>query len=80
MLNHSLPPQFRNEGIDLTHNPEFTTCEFYQVRLRGFYCKIVLFIAKLYCLLNRVHDLRVLPGAVLRLLSLGAELLPCKCC
>ena len=23
--------QFRNEGIDMTHNPEFTTCEFYQV-------------------------------------------------
>lgn len=22
---------FRNEGIDLTHNPEFTTCEAYQV-------------------------------------------------
>lgn len=22
--------QFRNEGVDLTHNPEFTTCEFYQ--------------------------------------------------
>ena len=22
--------QFRNEGIDNTHNPEFTTCEFYQ--------------------------------------------------
>ncbi|GAM23571.1 hypothetical protein SAMD00019534_067460 [Acytostelium subglobosum LB1] len=22
--------QFRNEGIDLTHNPEFTTCELYQ--------------------------------------------------
>mmetsp|Transcript_2617 Transcript_2617/g.2770 ORF Transcript_2617/g.2770 Transcript_2617/m.2770 type:complete len:682 (+) Transcript_2617:69-2114(+) len=22
--------QFRNEGIDLTHNPEFSTCEFYQ--------------------------------------------------
>lgn len=21
--------QFRNEGVDLTHNPEFTTCEFY---------------------------------------------------
>ena len=21
--------QFRNEGIDLTHNPEFTTCKFY---------------------------------------------------
>jgi phenylalanyl-tRNA synthetase alpha subunit len=24
--------QFRNEGIDLTHNPEFTSCEFYQAR------------------------------------------------
>ncbi|KAM0329202.1 hypothetical protein ACHAQA_004501 [Verticillium albo-atrum] len=22
-------PSFRNEGIDATHNPEFTTCEFY---------------------------------------------------
>jgi lysyl-tRNA synthetase class 2 len=22
--------QFRNEGIDADHNPEFTTCEFYQ--------------------------------------------------
>ncbi|KAG7872669.1 hypothetical protein KL938_005247 [Ogataea parapolymorpha] len=22
--------QFRNEGIDMTHNPEFTTCEFYE--------------------------------------------------
>ena len=21
--------QFRNEGIDRTHNPEFTSCEFY---------------------------------------------------
>ena len=21
--------QFRNEGVDSTHNPEFTTCEFY---------------------------------------------------
>jgi len=20
---------FRNEGIDMTHNPEFTSCEFY---------------------------------------------------
>ena len=26
--------QFRNEGIDMTHNPEFTTCEFYQVGRR----------------------------------------------
>jgi len=34
--------QFRNEGIDLTHNPEFTTCEFYQVSLlllEGSACK-----------------------------------------
>lgn len=23
-------PSFRNEGLDLTHNPEFTTCEFYR--------------------------------------------------
>ncbi|KAL1954594.1 hypothetical protein VTO42DRAFT_889 [Malbranchea cinnamomea] len=23
-------PQFRNEGLDKTHNPEFTTCEFYE--------------------------------------------------
>ena len=25
--------QFRNEGIDLTHNPEFTSCEFYAAYL-----------------------------------------------
>ena len=29
--------QFRNEGIDLTHNPEFTTCEFYQVSQEHMY-------------------------------------------
>lgn len=26
---YELGRQFRNESIDLTHNPEFTTCEFY---------------------------------------------------
>ncbi|KAI5186096.1 lysyl-tRNA synthetase, class II [Nematocida homosporus] len=26
---YELGRQFRNEGIDATHNPEFTTCEFY---------------------------------------------------
>ncbi|KAL4792039.1 hypothetical protein BDV19DRAFT_369298 [Aspergillus venezuelensis] len=26
---YELGRQFRNEGVDLTHNPEFTTCEFY---------------------------------------------------
>jgi lysyl-tRNA synthetase class 2 len=27
---YEIGKSFRNEGIDLTHNPEFTTCEFYQ--------------------------------------------------
>lgn len=27
---YEIGKQFRNEGIDLTHNPEFTTCEFYE--------------------------------------------------
>lgn len=27
---YELGKQFRNEGIDMTHNPEFTSCEFYQ--------------------------------------------------
>ncbi|MCJ1328081.1 lysyl-tRNA synthetase [Thelotrema lepadinum] len=27
---YEIGKQFRNEGADLTHNPEFTTCEFYQ--------------------------------------------------
>ncbi|KAF2401824.1 class II aaRS and biotin synthetase [Trichodelitschia bisporula] len=27
---YEIGPVFRNEGIDATHNPEFTTCEFYQ--------------------------------------------------
>ena len=26
---YEMGKQFRNEGIDMTHNPEFTTCEFY---------------------------------------------------
>lgn len=26
---YEIGPSFRNEGIDKTHNPEFTTCEFY---------------------------------------------------
>lgn len=37
--------QFRNEGIDPTHNPEFTTCEFYQVKFWGFR---VVFVAVLH--------------------------------
>jgi tRNA synthetases class II (D, K and N) len=28
---YELGKQFRNEGIDMTHNPEFTSVEFYQV-------------------------------------------------
>ncbi|KAI8927107.1 hypothetical protein BC831DRAFT_453954, partial [Entophlyctis helioformis] len=27
---YEMGKQFRNEGIDVTHNPEFTTCEFYE--------------------------------------------------
>lgn len=26
---YEVGPSFRNEGVDATHNPEFTTCEFY---------------------------------------------------
>lgn len=26
---YEIGKQFRNEGIDMTHNPEFTTLEFY---------------------------------------------------
>jgi lysyl-tRNA synthetase class 2 len=26
---YEIGKQFRNEGLDLTHNPEFTMCEFY---------------------------------------------------
>lgn len=26
---YEIGPSFRNEGVDATHNPEFTTCEFY---------------------------------------------------
>ena len=26
---YEIGKQFRNESIDMTHNPEFTTCEFY---------------------------------------------------
>ena len=32
---YELGKQFRNEGIDMTHNPEFTSVEFYQVSCRG---------------------------------------------
>lgn len=31
---YEIGKQFRNEGIDLTHNPEFTTIETYQVGFR----------------------------------------------
>ncbi|KAG7104563.1 hypothetical protein VD0002_g4323 [Verticillium dahliae] len=37
--------QFRNEGLDLTHNPEFTTCEFYEA------------YADVYDLMNTTEDL-----------------------
>ena len=31
---YEMGKQFRNESIDMTHNPEFTSCEFYQVSRR----------------------------------------------
>ena len=31
---YEMGKQFRNEGIDMTHNPEFTSVEFYQARIR----------------------------------------------
>jgi len=30
---YEIGPSFRNEGIDKTHNPEFTTCEFYAIHM-----------------------------------------------
>lgn len=42
---YELGRQFRNEGIDLTHNPEFTTCEYYEA------------FADVYDVMNRTEDL-----------------------
>src|SRR5271155_3660919 len=42
---YELGRQFRNEGIDLTHNPEFTTCEFYEA------------YADVYDVMNRTEEL-----------------------
>ena len=37
---YEMGKQFRNESIDMTHNPEFTSCEFYQVIL-PYLCRLV---------------------------------------
>lgn len=42
---YELGKQFRNEGADLTHNPEFTTCEFYEA------------YADVYDVMNRTEEL-----------------------
>ena len=42
---YELGRQFRNEGIDLTHNPEFTTCEYYEA------------FTDLYDVMERTQDL-----------------------
>jgi lysyl-tRNA synthetase, class II len=42
---YELGKQFRNEGADLTHNPEFTTCEFYEA------------YADVYDVMKRTEDL-----------------------
>lgn len=45
-------PSFRNEGLDTTHNPEFTTCEFYSA-----YFNLVELIQLTENLISRlVHD------------------------
>ena len=36
---YEMGKQFRNESIDMTHNPEFTSCEFYQVCHCSYICK-----------------------------------------
>lgn len=41
-------PAFRNEGVDATHNPEFTICEFYEA------------FATLDCLMNHTQQLLTL--------------------
>ena len=42
---YELGRQFRNEGVDLTHNPEFTTCEYYEAG------------ADVYDVMNRTEEL-----------------------
>lgn len=47
---YELGPSFRNEGLDKTHNPEFTTCEFYATnwtldRLQQFTRRMILRVA-----------------------------------
>lgn len=49
--------QFRNEGIDATHNPEFTTCEFYQA-YASLEDLIKLTEALFLSLANRVRELK----------------------
>ena len=42
---YEIGKQFRNEGADLTHNPEFTTCEFYEA------------FADVYDVMNRTEEM-----------------------
>ncbi|TVY13853.1 Lysine--tRNA ligase, partial [Lachnellula arida] len=58
-------PAFRNEGLDATHNPEFTTCEFYKSfadlnDLMSMTEKMVSGIASLVSV-HRKHPLQSLP-------------------
>jgi lysyl-tRNA synthetase class II len=59
--------QFRNEGIDLTHNPEFTTVEFYcqQAALTAALCSLALHSTRrsLFICCLRVPSLGSLPQA-----------------
>ena len=44
-------PSFRNEGLDTTHNPEFTTCEFYSAHFN-----LTELIQMTENLIRRLHD------------------------
>lgn len=54
---YEIGPAFRNEGIDATHNPEFTICEYYQryVKLNRLISETEELFAKLYA---QVHAWR----------------------
>jgi lysyl-tRNA synthetase class 2 len=62
---YEIGPAFRNEGIDSTHNPEFTICEFYSayatlsdlVSLTG---ELIAGLAR-HCAQRQAHPLRSLP-------------------
>lgn len=39
---YEMGKQFRNESIDMTHNPEFTSCEFYQACSNSLHARLTM--------------------------------------